>query len=208
MQPLRPQPHLSPPGWTPTAPTCRAEPRPAHCLPSRMRPPPTPVPQNRPRIELYGLPAPRRNSASVATDTSLPRKTRVPSCCSSSGLSGNSPSKPARLGGLIRTPASGSIPPGAPTPTPISESVASPASSAAAPTACAIVFTTAPGPSSEGVGTRDCPSTLLRPSTTTIWILVPPRSTPARGGMAASIATSLRPGSDVLARYGRAHVQP
>src|SRR4051794_25359704 len=87
-------------------------------------------------------------------------------------------------------PLSGSIPPGAPTPTPTSESVARPASSAAAPSDCAIASTTSTGPPSVGVGTRDWPSTLSRSSRTTVWIFVPPRSTPARGGMAPSISDS------------------
>ena len=55
-----------------TWPTSPAASRPIHALPSRMIPPPTPVPQKTPRTEAYGRAAPSSNSASVATCTSLP----------------------------------------------------------------------------------------------------------------------------------------
>src|SRR2546423_10470154 len=53
----RPHGHLSPPCLTTTWPISPAEPRPTHCLPFRIKPPPTPVPQKTPRIESYDLPA-------------------------------------------------------------------------------------------------------------------------------------------------------
>ena len=46
-------------------------------------PPPTPVPQNTPRIDRYGLPAPSSNSAWVATLTSLQIATGAASAASS-----------------------------------------------------------------------------------------------------------------------------
>ena len=72
MHPRRPHGHFRPSSRTTTWPISPAEPRPVHGLPSRMMPPPTPVPQNTPRIERYSFPAPSANSAFVATCTSLP----------------------------------------------------------------------------------------------------------------------------------------
>ena len=85
MQPRRPHGHLAPPRLTTMWPISPAPPRPSHGFPSRMSPPPTPVPQNTPRSDLYGAPAPRWNSASVATWTSLPTATCVPSSLESVG---------------------------------------------------------------------------------------------------------------------------
>ena len=48
MQPLRPQGHLAPPRLTTMWPISPAAPRPSQGLPSRIRPPPTPVPQKTP----------------------------------------------------------------------------------------------------------------------------------------------------------------
>src|SRR3954453_22915899 len=78
MQPRRPHGHCAPSFFTTTCPISAAAPRPCHDLPFRTIPPPTPVPQNTPRIDLYGLPAPSLNSASVATFTSLPIDTGTP----------------------------------------------------------------------------------------------------------------------------------
>src|SRR3954453_1454097 len=78
MQPLRPHGHSAPSFFTTMCPISAAAPRPFQGLPFRTMPPPTPVPQNTPRIDLYGFPAPSLNSASVATLTSLPSDTGTP----------------------------------------------------------------------------------------------------------------------------------
>ena len=119
-----------------------------------------PVPQKTPRIESYGLPAPSLNSALVATSTSLPIRTCAPSASASVAPSGNVPSQSgqvARLGdvaGLARRRR-----PGEPTPTPASESVCTPAASAASTSALAISAATSAGPPSVGVGRRASPMT-------------------------------------------------
>ena len=69
-------------------PISAAAPRPSHGLPSSTMPPPTPVPQNTPRIERYGFPAPSSNSASVATWTSLPTAAGAPHVSPSAAASG------------------------------------------------------------------------------------------------------------------------
>src|SRR5437879_4051654 len=97
MHPRRPHGHLAPPSLTTTWPISAAPPRPSHGLPSRIRPPPTPVPQNTPSSESYGFPAPSSNSALVATWTSLPSRTVVPSLRCSVGPNLNSPSQPGRF---------------------------------------------------------------------------------------------------------------
>ena len=79
MQPRRPQVQRAPSISTTMCPISPAAPRPVHGLPSRISPPPTPVPQNTPSSELYSRPAPSLNSASVATWTSLPTSTLQPS---------------------------------------------------------------------------------------------------------------------------------
>ena len=77
--------------------------------------------------------APRaeRASASVATWTSLPSATRVPSALDSSSASGKLPSQSGRLRALVTVPCSASTSPGEPTPMPSSSAVATPAASAA-----------------------------------------------------------------------------
>src|SRR3954466_7904805 len=132
MQPLRPHGHCAPSFFTTTCPISAAAPRPCHALPSRTMPPPTPVPQNTPRIELYGLPAPSLNSASVATLTSLPSETGAPpTALLSSAASGNGSIQSVRLRALATVPAAASITPGEPTPTDASDEVSTPAASAA-----------------------------------------------------------------------------
>ena len=81
-------------------PISPAAPRPVQRLPSRISPPPTPVPQKTPSIESYGLPAPSLNSALVATSTSLPIRTCAPSASESVGPSGKLPSQPGQVAGL------------------------------------------------------------------------------------------------------------
>ena len=102
MQPLRPQGHLAPPRFTTTWPISPAAPRPSHGLPSRTSPPPTPVPQKTPIRLWNSRPAPRWNSASVATWTSLPTRTSVPSASFRASASGKLPSQPGRLLGRRR----------------------------------------------------------------------------------------------------------
>ena len=98
MQPLRPQGHLAPPRLTTTWPISPAAPRPSQGLPSRTRPPPTPVPQKTPIRLWNSRPAPSWNSASVATWTSLPTRTSVPErLLRASRPSGKLPSQPGRL---------------------------------------------------------------------------------------------------------------
>src|SRR4051794_13440140 len=139
-----------------------------------MIPPPTPVPQNTPRIESYGLPAPSRNSASVATCTSLPTLTGVPSCFESSSARGNVPSQSGRLRAVDTEPVAGSITPGEPTPTPCSSDGSTPAPFAASVTASDICSATPAGPPVVGVGRRDAPRTLWRGAATRRPLLLSP----------------------------------
>ena len=120
MQPLRPQGHLAPPRLTTMWPISPAAPRPSQGLPSRTRPPPTPVPQKTPIRLWNSRPAPRWNSASVATWTSLPTRTSVPSASCRVSPSGKLPSQPGRLRAPETTPVFSSASPGEPTPTPSS----------------------------------------------------------------------------------------
>ena len=159
MQPRRPQVQRAPSRLTTTWPISPAAPRPIHGRPSRTMPPPTPVPQNTPSIERYGRPAPSSASASVATWTSLPSATRVPSALDSSSASGKLPSQSGRLRALVTVPCSASTSPGEPTPMPSSSAVATAAASAACCIALAIAAATSPGPPLVGVGTRVSPRT-------------------------------------------------
>ena len=54
MQPRRPHGQRAPSILTTMWPISPAPPRPTHGLPSSIRPPPTPVPQNTPSSDLYG----------------------------------------------------------------------------------------------------------------------------------------------------------
>jgi hypothetical protein len=185
MQPCRPQGHLWPPIITHTWPISAAAPRPSQERPFRMIPPPTPVPQKTPSSDRYSRPEPSANSASVATLTSLSIFTReVPSASFSDLPSANEPSQAGRLRALDTTPRRASMTPGEPTPTPSSSFVATPACSAEARTDSAIASATSWGPPLCGVGRRSCPWTSPSSSITTAWILVPPRSMPARMGAA------------------------
>ena len=141
-------------------PISPAAPRPVQRLPSRISPPPTPVPQKTPRIESYGLPAPSLNSAFVATSTSLPTRTCAPSASDSVGAEREGP-VPVRAGcgPRRRRRSSRWCRPGEPTPTPASESVCTPAASAASTSALAISAATSAGPPSVGVWRRASPLT-------------------------------------------------
>src|SRR2546423_11903765 len=115
-------------------PISAAAPRPFHGFPFSTMPPPTPVPQKTPSTDLYGLPEPSLNSASVATDTSLPSETGAPpTALLSSAASGNGSSQSLRLRALATGPAATSITPGDPTPTDTRDEVSTPAASAASP---------------------------------------------------------------------------
>src|SRR3954470_2468039 len=156
-------------------PISAAAPRPFQALPSSTIPPPTPVPQKTPRIDLYGFPAPSLNSASVATDTSLPRETGTPpTALPSSAASGNGSIQSLRLRALATVPADVSITPGDPTPTDTSEAASTPAAPAASARVAAISEVTAGGPPLVGVGGGGPPTTLPRAFTTPPRRLRPP----------------------------------
>src|SRR3954468_11669496 len=180
MHPLRPHVQRAPPRLTTTWPISPAAPRPTQGRPSSTMPPPTPVPQNTPSSEGYGLPAPSSASASVATWTSLPSATRVPSAFDSSSPRAKVPSQSGRLRALVTVPAPASISPGEPTPTPSRSAGSTSAACAACLSAPAIAAATSAGPPLVGVGTRSSPRTVCSSSTTTAWIFVPPRSMPPR----------------------------
>jgi hypothetical protein len=67
IQPRRPQVQRAPPRFTTTWPISPAAPRPIQGFPSRISPPPTPVPHQTPRIVSNCLPAPSSNSPWTAT---------------------------------------------------------------------------------------------------------------------------------------------
>src|SRR6478672_9654107 len=181
MQPRRPHGQRAPPRLITMWPISPAAWRPVQALPFRTRPPPTPVPQKTPRTDLYGLPAPSRNSAIVPTRTSWPRCTAVPiSLPRVAPTSTGASQSEITLRALATVPASASTVPGDPTPTPSSADGSTPAALAAAVIASASARMTPFSPASLGVGMRCSPSTLERPSTTTAWIFVPPRSMPPR----------------------------
>src|SRR5262245_30335100 len=90
-------------------------------------------------------------------------------------------------------PSSWSTAPGDPTPAPASSSTATPADSAASLTAAAIASATSGGPPSVGVGCRAWPITAWSGPTTTVWIFVAPRSTPA---LNVAIGSPLAPEAD------------
>src|ERR671914_2448766 len=145
MQPTRPHGHLRPSLLTTMWPISPAAPRPSHSWPSSTRPPPTPVPQNTPRSERYGLPAPSSNSAIVATLTSLESPTGAANAASSFSASGYVPSQSGRLRALVTVPASSSTAPGEPTPTPVSSSTLTPPPASASRIAPTIASATSAG---------------------------------------------------------------
>src|SRR5215207_3226940 len=187
MQPRRPQGHLAPPRLTTRWPISPAAPRPSHGLPSRTRPPPTPVPQKTPIRLWNSRPAPRWNSASVATWTSLPTLTSVPSASFSVAASGKLPSQPGRLRAAETMPVFSSASPGEPTPTPLSSAGSTLACSAASRSAAAISAATPSGPPLVGVGRRASPSTSPPASTIAVWIFVPPKSIPPRSSATRAV---------------------
>ena len=166
--------------FTTMCPISPAAPRPSQCLPSRISPPPTPVPHQTPRIvsncfrrrartrpgprpnvvadphrdaELLGEVLPRGRSRSSPGGCERPR--RRPS---SRRRRRESPCRRRSARGSrarpARPPRASPRQPRAPRPR---------------------------GRPCPGVGRRDWPRTLLSASTTTVWILVPPRSIPPRG---------------------------
>src|SRR3954467_4948839 len=181
MQPTRPHGERAPARLPTMWPISPAPPRPCHSWPSRMIPPPTPVPQKTPSSERYGLPAPNSNSAAVATERAFPTRPSGPprswrsSCAAGTGLS-----KPGRLPAFPTVPLASSASPGEPSPTPARSPGRTSASSAAVRNALASAPTTACAPPVVGVGTRAWPSTSWRSSATIAWTLVPPRSMPPR----------------------------
>src|SRR4051795_9630979 len=181
MQPMRPHGHLAPPFLTTMWPISPAPPRPCHSRPSRITPPPTPVPQKTPSSDWCSRAAPSSNSAAVATETSLPRRTSsTPSSSRRRSATGTGSAKPVRLPALPIVPAGSSTSPGEPTPTPTSSEVSTPASCAASRWAAASASMIESGPPSTGVGWRAWPATWWCSSTTMAWTLVPPRSIPPR----------------------------
>ena len=184
MQPRRPQVHARAVSSTTTWPISPAPPRPVHGSPSRISPPPTPVPQKTPSSELYRRPAPSWNSATVATCTSLP-----------------SGPPAAAVPAQRRREREGALPAGE-VARARDGAVADRARRARRPrrrarqararrpwrrraATCTIAAATSSGPPSVGVGRRAEPSTVLSSSTTTAWIFVPPRSIPPYVGIAA-----------------------
>src|SRR4051812_50131604 len=111
MQPLRPQVQRAPPCLTTTWPISAAAPRPSHCLPSRIRPPPTPVPHQTPSTVSNSLPAPSSNSPCTATETSLPILTGGPSCLGGVSARGEGAIQFGGVGGTPTTPGSPPAPP-------------------------------------------------------------------------------------------------
>src|SRR3954453_3206946 len=161
MQPRRPQPHLAPLMRTTMWPISPAVRRPTHGLPSRISPPPTPVPQNTPSSVSNFLAAPIWNSASVARSTSLPRLTGTPPRSFSMALRRlNEPDHSDRFMAPETVPLESSTLPGEPTPTPARSDGLGPAPprDAGAPraTRAGIAF----GPPFSGVWSRFAPRTL------------------------------------------------
>ena len=115
------------------------------------------------------------------TRTSLPSCTGAPSSSARLSPSAKVPSQPGRLRALATVPASASTAPGEPTPTPVERGGldarglrrprASPPPSPP---------TRRPGRPRRGRACACCAEHLVRSSTTTAWIFVPPRSMPPR----------------------------
>ena len=144
----------------PRARSRRRAPRPVHGLPSRISPPPTPVPQNTPSSESYGAPG-AELELGVGRDLHVVADARP---CSRAHLracppAGSEPSQPGRLRALVTLPPS--IVPGEPTPTPASAAGSTLASAPALAQRRAISAATSAGPPLVGVGRRAEPSTLV-----------------------------------------------
>ena len=179
MQPRRPHVQRAPSISTTMCPISPAPPRPVHGLPSRIRPPPTPVPQNTPEQRAVRPPGAQfelgvGRHLHVVADPHPGSRARL----RASRASGNVPSQPGRLRALVTvavvdrarasrrpTPASDA---GLELGAPWRRRATRPPSPRRRP----------PGPPLVGVGRRAEPSTLLSSSTITAWILVPPRSIP------------------------------
>src|SRR5262249_12037021 len=91
------------------------------------------------------------------------------------------------LRACVTVPAVSSLVPGAPMPMPVRSLATAPAWVIASSTVATISSATPAGPWSFGVGWRDWPRTRSSSSITTVWIFVPPRSTPARNVIVVSL---------------------
>ena len=177
MQPRRPHGQRAPPISTTTWPISPAAPRPAQGLPSRMIPPPTPVPQKTPSSDANSRAAPSSNSASVATLTSLPiatgraERVRQRAAEREAALPVGQVAR-ARDGARRLVDHAGRADADA-------DEVALDARGARPRASRRPSRRRRPaGRPSVGVGTRASPSTSRSSPTTTAWIFVPPRSIP------------------------------
>ena len=128
-QPRLPQVHCHPPRSMTMCPiSAPAERFPSNSLPSKMIPPPTPVPSVIKTIEPNFLPAPQKCSPSAAAFASLVMQTGTPNCSRTAPHSGTFSQRILLL--YTMTPFSASISPGEPMPTPASCPSARPARAA------------------------------------------------------------------------------
>ena len=89
MQPRRPHGQRRPSCiWMQTWPISPAAPTPTHGLPSSTMPPPTPVPQKTPSIELYSRAAPEAGLGVGRDLDVVAERDRRPSASASAGASG------------------------------------------------------------------------------------------------------------------------
>ena len=199
---------LAPPRLTTMWPISPAAPRPSQGLPSRISPPPTPVPQKTPSS---GRRACRRRGGTRPRSRPGRRCRPGPWCRAplrALSASGKLPSQPGRLRALrddagLLVGVAGRADPDARQVAGSRPRPARPPRASRRPSRSA----TSSGPPSVGVGRRDSPRTLPRASTTAVWILVPPRSMPPRSsaaGSAAFIAPPSRavPRADLLSLAG------
>src|SRR5215218_4768414 len=189
MQPRRPQVHCAPSILTTTWPSSPAAPRPSHGSPWSTIPPPTPVPHHTPSSDFDRRAAPSTYSALTPTVTSFSTYARVPASVRKPAATLIGAPSPGRLPAPVTTPRRESIAPGEPTPTPARSARSTPASAQADPIVDTSARITSCEPSVVGVALFASPITERRPSRTTAWILVPPRSKPPmrrrRGGLMA-----------------------
>ena len=137
MQPRRPQVHLAPSISTTTWPISPAAPRPTQGCPSRISPPPTPVPQKTPSSELYSRPAPSSELGHRRHPHVVAERHRAAEQPFELGAERRSvPSQPGRLRALVTSPPR--TVPGEPTPTPASSAGSISAAAAASRSACSI----------------------------------------------------------------------
>ena len=109
---------------------------------------------------------------------------------------------PGRLPAPVTTPRRWSIAPGEPTPTPASSATSMPRVGARRAERGDQAEMTSWAPPVSGVGLRAWPITVRRPSRTTAWILVPPRSKPPtrrrRAGLMSPHSCPGSPGKGIL----------